>query len=98
MCQLPFYSDQTINSIAQQLFFKAPGLIKEIGVHCYGLVDDDDSQMSLFGDILAREHQLVDAIDGINQRFGDRTVHSASTLDTGEFVKSKIPFGSTRYL
>lgn len=98
MCQLPFYSDQTINSIAQQIFMSAPEQIKEIGVHCYGLVDDDDSQMSLFGDILAREHQLVDAIDTINQRFGNRTVHSASTLDTGEFVKSKIPFGSTRYL
>jgi hypothetical protein len=98
ICQLPFCSDSTINFLAQQLFLLAPVDIREIGVHCYGLTDGDDSQMSLFGDILAREQQLVDAIDTINQRFGDRTVHSATTIDAGEFVKAKIPFGSTRYL
>ncbi len=98
MCQLPFYSDQTINFLAQQLFNEAPDGISEIGLHCYALQDGDDSQMSLFGDILAREQQLVDAIDNINQRFGDRTVHSATTLGANEFIKVKIPFGSTRYL
>ena len=98
LCQLPFYSDTTINSLAQQLFTKAPDDIREIGLHCYNLTDNDNSQMSLFGDVLAREQQLVDAIDDINQRFGDRTVHSADTLTTDELVKVKIPFGSTRYL
>jgi hypothetical protein len=98
MCQLPFYSDQTINVLAQQLFFKAPGQIIEIGVHCYELSDNFDTQLSLFNDQLMRERQLVNAIDGINQRFGDRMIHSASTLNTGEFVKQKIPFGSTKYL
>lgn len=98
MCQLPFYSDRTINSIAQQLFRAAPDQIHEIGIHCYELTDDNNNQMNLFGDILAREQQLVDAIDTINQRFGDRTLHSATTLDTDDFVKQKVPFGSTRYL
>lgn len=98
MCQLPFYSDKTINFLAQQLFNEAPDGISEIGLHCYGLTNGGDSQMSLFGDILVREQQLVGAIDDINQRFGDRTVHSATTITTNEFVKTKIPFGSTRYL
>jgi len=98
MCQLPFYSDKTINFIAQQLFTNAPDRIMEIGVHCYELTDNDNSQMSLFCDTLAREQQLVGAVDDINKRFGDRTIHSADTLDTDEFVKQKIPFGSTKYL
>ena len=98
MCQLPFYSDKTINFIAQQLFLNAPDRIMEIGVHCYELTDNDNSQMSLFGDMLACEQQLVGAVDTINQRFGDRTIHSADTLNTDEFVKQKIPFGSTKYL
>lgn len=97
MCQLPFYSDITINTLAQQLFFKAPNQIKEIGLHCYELSDNDDVQMSLFSDQLMREQQLVSAIDTINQRFGDRMIHSATTLDAS-FVKAKVPFGSTRYL
>ncbi|MFZ2125854.1 MAG: hypothetical protein WA087_04020 [Candidatus Saccharimonadales bacterium] len=98
MCQLPFYSDGAINGLAQLLFTDAPEDIKEIGVRCYGLCDDDDKQLSLLGDILAREQHLVGAIDDINKRYGDRTIHSANTLTTSVFVKQKIPFGSTRYL
>ena len=98
ICQLPFYSDKTINFIAQQLFLKAPDRIMEIGLHCYELTDNNNDQMSLFGDVLAREQQLVGAVDNINQRFGERTIHSADTLNTDEFVKQKIPFGSTKYL
>ena len=48
--------------------------------------------------MLAREQQLVSAIDDINRRFGERTVHSADTLESNETVTVKIPFGSTRYL
>jgi len=98
MCQMPFYSDSTINALAQQLFFGAPGDVREIGIRCYGLSGDDNPQTSLFGDILVREQQLVGAIDIINHRFGDRTVHSADTLKTSKFIKQKISFGSTRYL
>lgn len=98
LCQLPFYSDQTIYGLAEQLFNRAPDNIREIGVHCYALSNDDEPQLSLFGDSLAREHHLVAAIDTINQRYGDRTLHSADTLRTGDFVKQKIPFGSVRYL
>lgn len=98
MCQLPFFGDNAIYGLAEQLFYLAPGDIREIGVHCYGLSDDDDLQLSLFGDALAREHHLVEAIDTINQRYGDRTLHSADTLKAGKFIKQKIPFGSTRYL
>jgi DNA polymerase-4 len=98
MCQLPFYSNGTINSLAQQLFFNAPCGIREIGVHCYELLDNNDAQISLFNDQLMREQQLVGAIDAINQRFGERMIHSANTLNTSGFLKPKIPFGSTRYL
>jgi DNA polymerase-4 len=98
MSQVPFCSDKTINGIAQQLFFNAPDNVQEIGIRCYELSDNDNPQISLFNDEIVREQQLVDAIDDINQRFGDRTVHSANTLETGGFIKTKIPFGSTRYL
>ncbi len=95
---LPFYSDQSIFAQALQLFNKAPDNIREIGVHCYELAPLEDSQLSLFADEIARERQVVEAIDTLNKRFGDRTVHSAGTLGTGIYVRTKIPFGSTRYL
>lgn len=95
---LPFSSDQTIYSLAQRLFEKAPTRIREIGIHCYELENIEDPQLSFFNDQIVREQQVTRAIDDINKRWGDRTIHSADTLGTGIYVKQKIPFGSTRYL
>jgi len=98
MCPLPFFSNQAIYAQAALLFAEAPGGIKEIGVTCYQLETDSSDQLSLFGDQLAREQQITEAIDVINQRFGDRTIHTAHTIGTDLIVKQKVPFGSTRYL
>ncbi len=95
---LPFYSDQSIYMQAQQLLAKAPDGIREIGVHCYELGPIEDDQISLFADQMTRERHIVDAIDLVNKRYGERTLHSAGTLGTGIYVSQKIPFGSTRYL
>lgn len=95
---LPFFSDRAIYAQALQLFSKAPDNLREIGIHCYDLSDFEDSQLSFFADDITRERQVVNAIDTLNQRFGERTVHSADTLKTGIYVNTKIPFGSTRYL
>lgn len=98
MAQLSFSSDQTIYELARQLFHHAPDGLKEIGIHCYELEPIEDEQVSLFNDQIVRERQVTDAVDGINHRYGDRTIHSAHTLESGVYVKQKIPFGSTRYL
>lgn len=96
---LPFYSNQVIYEIARRLFEAAPGAIHEIGVHCYELERDDSrSQTSLFADELLRERAIVTTTDAINERYGERTIISADTIDTGIYVSQKIPFGSTRYL
>lgn len=99
LATLPFYSDAAIWMIAERLFTHAPeGNIREIGLHCYHLSDNLGDQQSLFGDEIVREQNMVEAIDEINNRYGTRTIHSADTLGTDNFVKAKIPFGSTRYL
>lgn len=98
MSTMPFLSDQAIYAQAVQLFAAAPADIRTIGVTAYELNDDNDPQLSLFGDQLARERLVVEAVDEINERYGERTIHSADTLGTDEYVKTKIPFGSTRYL
>lgn len=99
LAPLPFFSNQAIWQIAESLFQSAPVKgIREIGIHCYHLHDDFSDQLSLFGDELAREQRQVKAIDEINARYGERAIHSADTLGTGIYVKTKIPFGSTRYL
>lgn len=98
LVELPFYSDQAIYTLACQLMMDAPSGAREIGVNCYELSDDDEPQLSLFGDQLARERAVVTAVDTINQRYGERTIHAADTLATPRTLQPKIPFGSTRFL
>ena len=99
LAPLPFYSNDAIWTIAQRLFAHVPpGMVREIGVHCYHLCDGLGDQLTLFGDELAREQQVTRAVDEINDRYGERTIHAAHTLGTSQLVKTKIPFGSTRYL
>ncbi len=95
---MPFYSNATIYQLAKQLFLAAPGGLKEIGVHCYELTTSAMDQQSLFADEVARERAVVTATDAINERYGERTIVSADTINTGIYVSQKIPFGSTRYL
>ena len=98
LAPLPFYSDAAIWAIACRLFAGAPNGIRLVSVVCYHLVDNDDTQLSLFGDALARERQVAWVIDEVNARYGERAIHAASTLEAGEIVKTKIPFGSTQYM
>lgn len=98
MSPLPFFSNQAIYAQAAMLLASAPEDIREIGISCYQLEDNIDHQLSLFGDELARVQNVTAAIDEINRRFGDGTIHSADTLGVDWHVKQKIPFGSTRYL
>lgn len=96
--QTPFFSDKTIYELARRLFLNAPPNIRDINVYCYLLERNEPSQISLFADQIVRERSVVNAIDELNNRYGEHTIHSADTLTTGPFVKTKIPFGSTRYL
>lgn len=98
MASLPFFSNQAIYEQAVRLFQAAPPLVKEIGVTCYELSEPEDTQLSIFGDELARDHAITDAVDEINSRYGKRTIHSADTLPTNMMMREKIPFGSTRYM
>lgn len=99
LLEVPFSSNQTIYEIAKDLFTYAPDGIVEIGAHCYSLTDSEqlDRQMLLFNDDMVKD-KLSSMMDNINNTYGERTIFSASTLDTNNKVKQKIPFGSTRYL
>lgn len=99
LAPLPFFSDAAIWQLASKAFMSAPAKnIREISITCYHLHDDMGDQLSLFGDELVRTQQTTWAIDEINQRWGERTIHSADTLGTDFYVKQKVPFGSTRYM
>ena len=96
-----FSSDQEICTRAVTLFntlIKHTTVpIRLIGVTLYKLTQTPNEQLTLFHEVEEKHQATQDAVDKINRKFGTRTIHSAHTLGT-ESVKSKIPFGSTRYL
>jgi DNA polymerase-4 len=68
----------------------------EIGVSCYALTPSDRSQLSLLEDV-NKESWLTEAVDTINEQYGEFTITYANSMTSKEIVRQKIPFGSTRY-
>lgn len=69
---------------------------KEIGITCYNLIPSNRSQISLLDDV-NKQDWLTQAVDRINENFGEFTVTYANSLTSKEIIRQKIPFGSTRY-
>ena len=90
-------TDQDICRNASQLFAQLPSPARIIGVTLYKLQRYPDAQLTFYQNQLDRAENVCAAIDKINYRFGARKIHSAASHGT-EHVKTKIPFGSTRYL
>ena len=101
MYSSPFFLNEEIYLRALKQFSKVPrddGVrIREIGISCYGLEDSNKSQPSMFDELINKEHWLGEAVDEVNNRYGEFTMHSADTLNVKDIVKQKIPFGGVRY-
>ena len=98
LAPLPFFSNAAIWAIAKRLFRNAPHDVSMLMVTCYHLHDDQQDQLVLFGDEVMRERRTTQALDAINERWGEGTIHSGGTVGLDAIVKQKIPFGSTRYM
>lgn len=90
-------TDQDICRAASKLFEQLPTPARIIGVTLYKLQKQADPQLTFYQSQIDRAEHVCAAIDKINYRFGARKIHSAASHGT-EHVKTKIPFGSTRYL
>lgn len=92
-----FNTDQDITQIARQLFADFPAPLQIIGITLYKIQTTPDAQLSFNQAAIDAQENLCLAADTINLRFGSRTIHYADSCGT-DHVKTKIPFGSTRYL
>lgn len=93
-----FFTNAEIYRRATLLFNQHPRLdyVVEIGVSCYLLEPSSMNQVSILEEV-NKEIWLTDAVDEVNQRYGNHTITFAVSLDAKEKIKQKIPFGSTRY-
>ncbi|HEX5456102.1 MAG TPA: hypothetical protein VFW77_01920 [Candidatus Saccharimonadales bacterium] len=94
-----FYTDKEIYERALYLFNKRPRHtnLTIMGITCYNLSPTTRYQPSLFDEV-NREERLTEAVDELNERYGNFVIHSLNTLGGKRIVKQKIPFIGTRYL
>jgi DNA polymerase IV len=93
-----FYTTPEIFRRALLLFNQHPrhDYIVMLSVSCYLLEPSVSNQMSILEEV-NKEAYLSEAIDEINDRYGNYTVTFANSLGADKQIKQKIPFGSTRY-
>ena len=73
---------------------KPVGIIAE---SCFGLVPYNVSQLELFDD-LNRKKRLIEALDDINERWGDFVITPGRILSAKEYVHDRIAFGGVKEL
>jgi DNA polymerase-4 len=84
---------------ALELFEPSPTgqAITHFDLTSYGLEPLRSQQPSLFQDEHVRRERLQDALDTINDRFGELTVQPASVAMSKNPMKDKVPFGTVRW-
>ncbi len=98
MYSTPVYATEDIWQRVLPLFEQRPrgARVRIMGVYVYQLEPSRQAQTSLFA-AAERCRQLTTAVDGLNDRYGTLTVHSADALIGRQLIKQKIPFGGTDY-
>ncbi|MDB5160926.1 MAG: Nucleotidyltransferase/DNA polymerase involved in repair [Candidatus Saccharibacteria bacterium] len=94
----PFFSNADVLTKASLVFNRRPrdDWVREMSISCYNLEPSNMDQVSLLEEV-NREVWLTEAVDTINNQFGEFTITLATSLPAKGLVKQKIPFGSTRY-
>lgn len=98
MLRQTFYTDADIWLHVSRLFDHRPKhmQIRTMGMYLYELTPSSKSQLNMFDDV-AKAGDLSNALDEINDFYGNFTVFTADTLTGTKSVKQKIPFGGTEY-
>jgi DNA polymerase-4 len=98
MYKTSVYRDSDIWERVSRLFERRPKhmIVSSMGMHLYQIEPSKRSQPSMLDEINKATY-LQEAIDEINDFWGNFTVFSADTLTGTKNVKQKIPFGGTEY-
>lgn len=66
--------------------------VRELSVSSFNLAKNDFSQLDLFEDVVKKKN-LIEAVDEINQRWGNFVVVPGRMINTGDVVIDRIAFG-----
>lgn len=74
-----------------------PGLkpVINIAFSCFNLNENKSLQLNMFQDSIKKDN-LVNAIDSINNKFGNFSIIPASIIQSGDFISDHIGFGKIK--
>lgn len=92
------YSDADIYFHARKLLYEAviPDLVSNISVSVYGLIEVEPEQLSIFGGTRMDGKALSDALDKINDRYGEFTIVPAVMANMENVILQRVAFGSVK--
>lgn len=93
------FDSRDIYKEAFKLLVRCPykGPVREIAVSCFNLSKSLDLQMELFEDVVRKE-KIVEAVDRVNERWGNFVITPARMLGTQQVVIDRIAFGGVKEL
>ena len=72
-----------------------PKVVRNLAVSVYGLVPGNEEQLRLFAE---PSHKVSEAVDGINDRYGEFMVTPALMLGMEDIILDRISFGGVKEL
>ncbi|MBI2065985.1 DNA polymerase IV [Candidatus Woesebacteria bacterium] len=93
------FDSRDIYKIAFKLLNKSPyqTTVRELAVSVFNLVKEPSLQLELFENI-ERKEKIVEAVDAVNERWGDFVITPARMIATRDVVIDRIAFGGVKEL
>jgi len=94
------YATQELYRCAQLILNQQPAKkpIFKIAVSCYDLYECSSAQMTLFDLVDTKARRTADAMDRINDKYGEFTIVPGIMLDMDDLILDRIAFGGVKEL
>jgi hypothetical protein len=79
-------------------FSTSDKVVAKLGVSCYGLQPADTPQLELFETAGEKVRKVSDAVDMLNNRYGEYVVMPAIMMGMENLILDRIAFGSVKEL
>lgn len=100
MTDSELYTTMELYKKALLVFNQQPEVkeVTHLSVSCYELRPSDTAQMSLFDIDQTKQRKAADAMDEINDRWGEFVITPALMMGMGEIILDRIAFGGVKEL
>ncbi len=94
------YSTNDIYLAMQQIFNQQPEFraVSKLGVSVYGLESTTPEQLEIFDTVATKQRRVSNAIDNVNDRYGEFTIVPAIMMQMEDKIIKRVPFGASKDL